>query len=235
MKIFGKLASVVGGIYFIFLLYPNPLFANNYLYRNFTIYSDRQIPKNIETVIDDTIKRLETSELYKTTDKFKVYLCNESWRFKFFTRNENAGGVVNFLLSPNIFIRESKVETNQLIPPISWKNSMADRPLSYFLTHEAIHSLQRKYDRFLMFKAPAEVIEGYAEYIAKYKTTNINKLIENFKNNSPSMNPENGLYDRYNLYIFILIKHKGYSFKKIIQEKPDLEKTLIESMTLNNV
>jgi len=230
-KRFGKLVWLILGIgicYIFLLISPNILFANKYQYRNFTVFSDKPIPESIDLVIDDAIRRIEGSELYENTSRFRLYLCNDDWRFRFFTRNGNAGGVVNFLFSSNIFIRESNVKANQLIPPPTWKNPLTDRPLSYFIAHEAVHSLQREYDQFLIFRAPVEIIEGYAEYIAKAENNSIKKLTQSLKNNASTMNPENGLYDRYNLYVGYLINEKGYNFERIVQEKPDMEKILNE-------
>lgn len=218
----------IGAIYIVLLIYPNSLFAFAEQYKNFEVFSDRPIPTEISLVLDNAIERLETSELYESKCKFKLYLCNEEWRFRFFTRNKNAGGVVNFIISPNIFIRENDIEKNQLIPPQSWKNPLTDRPLSYFIAHEATHSLQRKYDRFLIFNAPIEIIEGYAEYIGKSKTNDLENLKEKFRNSSFSMNPKSGLYDKYNLYISYLIEQQGYNFERIVKEQPDLEKSLKE-------
>jgi hypothetical protein len=228
IKQFIGLILGVGTLYIFFLMYPNLLFGYKYKYRNFIVHSDKPIPKSINIVLNDAIERLENSELYETNIQFKLYLCNEDWRFKFFTRNGNAGGVVNFLISPNIFIRQSDAEKNQLVPPKTWKNSLINRPLSYFIAHEGIHCLQRKFDNFLFLKANVEIIEGYAEYIAKGKTNNLDILIKEFKNNLPTMNPENGLYDKYNLYVTYLIERKEYTFYKIVQEQPSLEKILSE-------
>lgn len=227
VKLIG-LTLATGLLYIILLISPNLLFANKYQYRNFTIFSDNEIPKSINFVIDDTIRRLEWSELYKNAAEFRLYMCNDEWRFKFFTRNKNAGGVVNFLFSPNIFIRESNITTNQLIPPSTWNNPLIKRPLSYFIAHEAVHSLQRKYDQFLIFRAPVEIIEGYADYIAKSEPNAIKDLTEKLKNNASTMNPENGLYDKYHLYVGYLIDHKGYNFERIVQEQPELEKIMNE-------
>lgn len=118
--------------------------------------------------------------------------------------------------------------TDQLKTTQNWENPLNDRPLSYFIAHEAVHSLQRNYDQFLIFKAPIEIIEGYAEFIAKAETTDLNYLKDCFKSNSPTMNPQNGLYDRYNLYISRLFKEKGFDFQKVLKEQPDLEQTLNE-------
>lgn len=217
-----------GLIYLSILVYPNFLFANHYEYKSYQIYSDGPINENIKSVIDDAIRRIEKSELYNTNSKFNLYLCNADWRFKFFTRNGNAGGIVNFMISGNIFIRENDIENNQIIPPDTWINLLKDRPLSYFIAHESIHSLQRAYNKFLILKVPTEIIEGYAEYIAKRETKDMKSLIEDYKNNSSTMNPSNGLYDKYNLYVCYLIEGKGFNFEEIVVKQPDIEETLKE-------
>jgi hypothetical protein len=86
--------------YLLILMNPNPLFAYESQYRNLEIHSDLPISESVKPVLDDAILRLEQSELYEPQAEFQLYLCNQSWRFRFFTRNGNAGGVVNFLLSP---------------------------------------------------------------------------------------------------------------------------------------
>lgn len=224
-KIIGFSLSMVF-IYLFLLVNPNSLFAHKYEYRNFKVYADQAITENIDFVIDDAISRLEKSDLYEATDQFDVYLCNDSWRFRFFTRNGNAGGVVNFLISPNIFIRESSIETNQIIPPGGWMYSREDRPLSYFIAHEAVHSLQRKHNTFLQFSTPPFILEGYADYIAKKPNFDYERYEKLYLENDPMMNPQSGLYLRYHLYVAYLIEKKSYSFFDIIEEQPDLEKTL---------
>jgi hypothetical protein len=72
------------------------------------------------------------------------------------------------------------------------------------------------------------VVEGYAEYVAKSPTRDLLQLKEDFRNQAPSMNPANGLYDKYQLYIAYLMEEKGYRFPQIVQAQPDLAKTLAE-------
>jgi hypothetical protein len=228
-RILGMLMAL-GSIYLLLLIYPNPLFAYKYQYRNFELFSDKPIPESITLVVDDVMQRIEKSELYKEEEVFRIYLCNNSWRFKFFTRTVDAGGVVNFLISSNIFIRKNNINSNQLIPPESWKNPLTDRPLSYFIAHEAIHSLQRKHDKWLTLKEPVEIVEGYADYLAKNGSNSIESLTLNLKSNSPNMDPQNGLYDRYNLLIAYLIEVKGYSFEEIVKSQVDIDGIFLEIM-----
>lgn len=212
--------------YLIVLIHPNMLFANEYEYRNFRIYADQEITGGINFVLDDAISRIAHSELYEDDDEFRVYICNDAWRFKLFTRNGNAGGLVNFMISPNIFIRESDIENNELIPPHGWMYTPKERPLSYFIAHEAIHSLERKYSPLLQVTTPSYILEGYADYIAKRPDFDYERYKEMYLTNDRLMDPENGLYHKYHLYVAFLIDKKGYSFSQLVNEKPDLNDTL---------
>ena len=111
MKKFFKRSAVLFfgtvSIYLILLIYPNFLFAYNYQYQNFQIYSDRPIPSAMDEILAEVKINLSHSELYEETDQFHIYFCNEVWRLSFFTRNKMVGGIVNFGISPNVFIRES--------------------------------------------------------------------------------------------------------------------------------
>ena len=229
MKFIKKLSVLFVSVIFLniaLLIQPEFLFANKYEYRNFSIHSDREIPNEIESVLDDAILRLEASSLYDEKISIDVFLCNDNWRFTLLTRAPEAGGLVNFVFSPNIYIRENDIKNNAIIPPESWSNPLDDRPLSYFIAHEAIHSLQRNYDPFLVLKASPEVIEGYADYIAKGSSNNLESLLKDYDENKRTMNLESGLYDKYQLYVRYLIEEKGYTFTQLVKEQPDLETTL---------
>ncbi|MFK7908117.1 MAG: hypothetical protein AB8B69_23500 [Chitinophagales bacterium] len=211
------------GIYLLLLWHPNPLFAHQYDYQNFVVYSDRAIPQEMETVLKDAEERLSFSELYEQGDTFRIYICNDAWRFAFFTRNPNAGGVVNFPISPNVFIRESDIPANELIPPKGWMYTPKERPLSYFIAHEATHSLQRKTDPFLQLKAPVHIIEGYADYIGKCKDFDFETFKNLYLNDDFVMNPANGLYNKYHLYVAYLMEKKGFDFEQLVKEQPSME------------
>ena len=228
IKLSLRICLSFGILYAILLIYPNPLFAHNYEYKNFNIYSDQQIPVEIENVIDDALNRLVKSELYHQNEEFNVYICNASWRFQLFTRNQKAGGAVNFAFCPHIFLRESNIEENKLIPHKSWKYkaNSESRSLAYFLTHEAVHSLQCRYDRMMVFYSSTEIIEGYADYIAKSDEMLFDKLKKAYLDDSPKMDPKNGLYDIYTLYMSYLIDQMGYNYIQILDEEPNMDEVL---------
>jgi len=217
--------------YAVCLTNPQLLLKESYKYKNFTVHSDKAIPVEIENVLDKALANLSRSELYTPDFQFRVNICHSNNLFTFFTRNKNAGGVVNGILSDHAFIRECDIINNEIIPPGGWLLSRHDRPLSYFIAHELTHSLQSKYDRFMILKTEHYIIEGYADYIAKSDSYNFEHYKNLLINNDKLMNPANGLYNRYHLYIAYLMDKKEMRFIDILKQSPDMEQTLHQIST----
>lgn len=225
--------SIIGiltllSFYALLLIFPKPLFSYSYTYKKFIVYSDKEIPVEIESVLDIVDTNISKSELYDNTFSFNIYICQSKRLFYFLTRNANAGGNVQGILSPNVFIRESDISQNKLIPPSGWMYSTDERPLSYFIAHELTHSLQAKLDRFLILKVPSFVLEGYADYIGKREFFNYKNYCSQLVNHHPYMQESSPLYNRYHLYMAHLLDKKKLSFQDILSEIPPLESTLIE-------
>jgi len=214
--------------YVILLAHPEILVKKRYEYRNFTIYSDEEVPKEIEDVLDDAHKRLKATYLYED-DEFKVFILNNDKLFALFTRNPNAGGVVNAFFGENIFIRESRIKENRLVGPGSWNvTNPEDRPLSYFIAHEAVHGLQQKLTPINSYQKPHYIIEGYADFIAK--STNFDYedyKLRYLRGGDRAMNPEvSGLYDKYTLYIAYLMDTEGHTYEEILDKEFKLDEIL---------
>lgn len=217
------------------LLYPNFLFANHHKFKNFDVYSDEEIPIEIENVLEDVLARIKKSDLYECNDKFSIYFCNASWRLLLLTRNPNVGGLVNQGLSNNVFIRESEIEKNKIVSPTKGQDIalVEERPLSYFLAHEITHSLQTKIERFMHITTPEYIVEGYADYIGKGSSFDYERYLNDFKSNNIIMNPTTGLYNKYHLMIAFLMDVKGLSFQEIVKQKRSLEEIEEELKNVN--
>jgi hypothetical protein len=226
LKVGIVLFLVIPAIYFGLLRIPQSLFSYHYEFKNFKVYSDREIPKEIDIVLVDVLKRISKSELYEPTEKYAIFICNSGWRLALFTRDPNVGGLVNQGLSKNVFIREAFINENRIVSPIKGKEIALplERPLSYFIAHEITHSLQTKVDRFMMFTTPEYIVEGYADYIGKSIDFNYQEYFELFIKQDKIMNPSTGLYNKYHLIIAYLMDKKGMTFKEIVQSKMELEK-----------
>lgn len=207
------------------LLYPNFLFANHHQFKNFHVYSDQEIPYEIDEVLIDVLDRIKQSELYEDKDMFSVYFCNSKWRLSLLTRNPNIGGLVNQGLSNNIFIRESEIEKNKIVSPTKGQEIalVEERSLSYFIAHEITHSLQTKTERFMHITTPKYIVEGYADYIGKGTSFRYEKYLTDFLQNDVTMNPTTGLYNKYHLIIAYLMDVKGLSFREIVNLKLEME------------
>ena len=222
MKRIGLSVFVLLAVYACLLTFPKILFGYSYTFQNFKVYSDRPISSDIESVLTDVKDRIIKSELYSDHQSFNIFLANEKWRLLFFTQSSNVGGVCHFNLTRNVFIRECDITENRIIAPSSWKFPLEDRPLSYFIAHELTHTMESRYDRWLNFKAPVHILEGYADYIGKSKEFDFEHYKEAWLHNEPIMRPENGLYNKYHLFLAYLIDRKGMTFGEIVEESSNL-------------
>ena len=215
-------------LYLGLLLYPTILFANKISYKNVTVYSDRQIEPEISSVIDEAILRVSKSELYDSSIKFNIYICNDLWRFSIFTQgNKGVGAVCHIYFTGNIFIRPSDIPNNKIIPPKEWYSAkipftFSDRPLTYYFAHEMTHKLQVSYKgKLRYFKQPLWLTEGYADYIGKGNDFDFQENLKLWHSNAPELDPKQGLYRLYHLKIAYLIDKKSRTIKDLYNKLPE--------------
>ncbi len=228
---FKKLSAAIllsGFAYLLMLVFPAPLFAYQHSYEQFNVYSDRPIPPAIDDVLKLAHKNISQSEYYDAQQKFKVFISNDKWRFILLTRNPNAGGVVQGIVSSNVHIRESDIQANKIIPPSGWMYDASSRPLSYFLSHELTHAMQAQQDRFMILKVPGYVMEGYADYIGKKDQFDYQLSRQMLIDNHPFMRDDSPLYNRYHLAIAHLIDVQGMSIKEISRNPPNFQALVTE-------
>lgn len=213
---FGRRGTTVGMVAvtlftFLILIYrfPFPFFSYERQDRGFAVYSDRPISATLDNVIDDSIKRLSTSPLYHGDEKFRIFICNDNWRLKFFAFNGNVGGQTIYL-TENIFIREVDIAGNKIISP--GPKPLLDplyRPLSYFIAHEATHVIQERHFGILKIaQTPKWLLEGYADLVAKGGAFDLAGNQQLMRNGDTLLSQEmarNGLYRRFHLMVAALL------------------------------
>jgi hypothetical protein len=218
-------------------IFPGIFFAHQITYKTFTVYSDRPIDKNIEFVLDDTIRRLATSDLYNSGQRYTIYLCNDLWRLRIFNfGNVDVGAIAYGDVTEDIFFRPVDIKNNKIIPPDSWQfakkpSTFDDRPLSYFIAHETTHILESVYTGRRSWKSPTWLIEGYADYVGKAGEFDFAENLRLYKENAPELDPSQGLYRRYHLTIAYLLDIKKMNIKDIFANPPSEEKILEELKT----
>lgn len=226
LKRFGLGLMLAAASYATMLIYPNWAFAYSYDHKNISVFSDQPIDSTIKDRLDDALTNLESSELYDPNMQFNVYFCYNKYRLGFFTRNTNVGGLVNGVISQNVFLREANIAEDKLIPPGTWLMDADVRTLTYFLTHEMTHSMQADYKRFMRLSHSAFMMEGYADYVAKRETFNYEEALAKYRSGHAFYAEDSPLYNRQHLAIAHLIDQESLTYKDILVTKPDLDSVL---------
>lgn len=218
---------VLGLLYLGILLFPTLLFAHQIEHKQCLVYSDKNIDHKIFDIIDSSLARMSRSELYDTSQTFRLFICNDLWRFWVFTQGSTlAGAVAQYNFTRDVFFRPCDIPNNRIIPPKEWyfaKNPFAfkDRPLTYYFAHEMTHVMQSRYTGRGSWKYPTWLTEGYADYIGKGKNFNFQENLKLWHNKAPELDPSKGLYRLYHLKVGYLLDHKGVAIKDMYQNIPD--------------
>jgi len=221
---------VVTGIAFVATLFvlgqifPNVLFAYSRSHRGFIVSSDLPIDPAIDRVIDDAHRRLSTSNMTRPDDRFRVFICNRSWRLQLFTGSAAIGGGTAYA-TRNIFIRAADIRANVLHSPTGRPLlDQGHRPLSYFLAHEATHVLElRRYGLITMLRAPFWLVEGYADHVAKAGDFDIAENRALLRRASPLLTDgmaRRGLYRRYQLMVELALRANGATIDRLFMNPP---------------
>lgn len=209
---------------FAVMAFPQMFFANHMTYGRYQVWSDRPIDANIKAVLDDTERRLATSELMSPDQRFRVFLCNDDWRLALFSRrfSSRMGGVADTWLTQNVYLRRSDVALNRLIPPSGWTHRMDDRPLSYYMAHELTHILEaRAFGRWRAVRHQQWVWEGYADMIGKGGAFDIAANRAALARGDEAMDwARSGLYRRFHLEVAYLLQQKRLPLAALIYNPP---------------
>ncbi len=217
--------------YLLVLAFPQAFFSNHVVYQNYEIWSDQPIPPQITQVLDDATRRLKTSELYKRDRTIRVFFCNASWRLWLYSQQftDKIGGYADEWLTRNVYIRASDMPSNRIYSPGPGPISDANqRPLSYFIAHEATHIiLSREFGRTEYMRHPKWLTEGYADYVGKGGDFNFEENLSLLVSGSPLLDYErSGLYRRFELEVFFLLNKKGVAVRELFADPPDEDDVL---------
>jgi hypothetical protein len=207
--------------YLVVLAYPQPLFAYEITRGGLTLHSTTPLPGAMQTTVDRALVRLQRSPVYASSGGIHIFLCQQQPVFTLFARqNYRAGGVADWLVGQHAFLRESDMHSDRLISP-SGTAVATDRPLSYFIAHEAMHiAIARHVGRAAYSRLPQWVDDGYADYVAR--DIDYGAALERMKTDARELDPRrSGLYLRYHLMVAYLLEKKGVSLDALLSDPPD--------------
>jgi hypothetical protein len=215
-------AAVLGVLYVIILMYPQPLFAYELEQAGIVVHATRPIPEAMRGTLDRVRVRLYRSPFVAASDRYDVFICHSPWLFAVFARTHyNVGGVMNYL-GRRVFLRESDMDHDRLISP-SGKPVAADRPLSYFMAHELTHLIEARTLSPLAFaRLPRWVNEGYADYVAR--DIDLAGALDGFKAGTRELDPaQSGLDLRYQLMVAYALERTRMDARALLESPPDGE------------
>jgi hypothetical protein len=222
-------AALLGaGAYLAVLVYPQPLFAHELRSAMLTVHAIRPIPPAMHETMARATARLQASPLYPRAAGVQVFLCDDQRLFAVFARqNYRVGGIADALVSQHVFLRESDMQHDRLISP-SGTPVAADRPLSYFIAHEAMHiAIARHVGRVRYARLPQWVDDGYADYVAR--SIDYGDALRKLKEDARELDPaRSGLYLRYHLMVAYLLEKKGMRLDDLLDSPPPAEQVLAE-------
>lgn len=230
LKILGKMILIIViliTIYILTLCFPEPFFKNKFTIENITVYSDEEIPTEINEIVKTAENRIKKSAIYKENLKPRIFIANGYWRWRYFSNiNHKAGGLA-YVGMDNIFFRKVDIKNNRLYGN-SGKVAAGDRTLDYFMAHEMTHLLEFK--SMPWYKYPFKtnwILEGYCDYVAHGS-----KSYEEYLNHYLSV-PENAgakFYSRARTMVAYLIEKEKMDIYDIWNKTNDYD--LIFKMTI---
>ena len=201
------------GLLILVLSFPEPLFSYRLKSGRFEVLSDRPLDRgDVASVLSDADQRIMKSALFTPDQTFRIFICHDLWKFYLYSQKgrSNAGAVADGWLTRNIYFRPADFARNQVIPPGGWLADREDRPLSYFIAHEATHIMEsRRFGRLSAVQHPVWLMEGYADYVGKGGQFDVARNLALLKGGDPKLDPQkSGLYRRYHLEVAYELDHR---------------------------
>jgi len=218
---------LLGGIsltYLVIILFPSFLFANNFDYKNFTIYyhSDEINLEQLKSILDKSENLLKSTELFKTEINQDVFICNSYNEFTFFALWSRKAFAINYPITQNIFLSKSSISENSILRNGKENNK---RTLSGVIAHETTHSLLENKLGTLKYKLlPSWKNEGYCDFIADESSFNKEKGMQDICNDKENLDTPSFKYFKYRILTEFLFKESKISIEKFLNDDFDLEK-----------
>ncbi len=223
-KIVEYAAGMVLLIYLGLICYPNLLFASSIKYKNFTVYSTKEIDKNIYSLLDKVEINLSASSINDTALNYRIYLCNNYSLYFLFAPKSRKAFANNYSIIHNIFIANCDIEKNE-----AYKNNEEDnyaRKLSEVIAHEAAHTLtEEKLGFWKYWVLEGWKNEGYSEFVGYNEPVNLASMKEFLETNKTD--EKSGTWYRKCYYAAAyLLQIEGMKYEDFISSKYTLNEVL---------
>lgn len=202
------------------VLFPGFYFDYQQDYKQFSVYSDRPINRGIPFILEETVSKIDGSDLYSGDSNFDVYLCYNQDLYGWFARQadvkiESQGMTIEPWGS--VFINLHEIgEVGQQYGYL-YPYTLLSGSATHILAHELMHVLVTNHiGMFEIDDIPTWKREGYAEYAAARYAKNqdtsysLRKRISKFMEGKyDKVDPDRRQYLRYEFVVEYLLDEKG--------------------------
>ncbi len=209
--------------YLVLLIFPDAFFAHELRLGQIVLRSDLPIPASARPVLEDAVRRIAGSPLYRESAERRIYVCNRAWRFVLFANSRyKVGGLTYPPLSNNIFLRSAHFDANRLVGH-SGKEVPGERTLSYFIAHEITHTMiADRLGSLAYWRLPTWKDEGYCDFIAKASDFQYDDAARRLRHGDPQLDPaRSGLYLRYHVLVAFLLTKQDISVSDLLEKEFD--------------
>jgi hypothetical protein len=199
-------------------VHPQPLFAHTRQVANVVLHARDPMPPETEALLHDVVRRVSRSPLYEQGRMYHVFLCDTPELFALFALwDRGVGAISQVHLAGNVFIRPASIARNRVIRR-SGADTPGERTLVYFIAHEIAHTMTAdRVGRWRYFKLAAFQQEGYADYVAFARPTDLARGRDALAAGGREMSPkQSGLYLRHELLVAYLLDRQGMSVEELL-------------------
>ncbi len=228
----------LAGLVVVALANPEPFFAYHTARGRLTLYSDAPFDAvKGQAILARIEARLKTSPLDDGA-AHAIFVSNARWRQRLFMNVAYGAGGVNFYpLTRNVFLRDSRIEADQLLRP-DGTPAEAPRSFTYFAAHEIGHSLtgaRLGAAHLWNWRLPQWVREGYADYVGLGGDVDVDALYRQYRAGDRMMDyAKSGQYRRFRLLVAFFLTREHWSVDRLLLSRmgqSDAEAAMNAAMT----
>jgi hypothetical protein len=225
------LILVIAASFGIPRLFPQIFYKNHIQYKDYKVYSNNIIDRNIYQILDSSAIIIGNNLIDKKQDSYNVFLCNSYFLFWIHTFLGKLPVAASDLITNNIYIANVNLTKNYASNSKNLNGSKG-RSVQSAIAHEQTHIILRqklgfwKYRQLL--KEANWKIEGFCEWIAfNGEPFDYNEIYSIIASGIYVKSP----FCRYKIFRFVvnyLIVNKKYDFNDLIDSKDEFEYILQE-------
>jgi hypothetical protein len=218
-----RVVALLSAVAYVLLLsFPQPLFAHEMTFKNFTVYAREPLAGGISAVLDKVDARLATSPLYTPDLRPKIFLVNSTRLYaslSLYLGSNSFGKGFAVLPAANVFINAYDLDKDLVFRDAP---AYTSRSLSGVIAHEVTHLLVRnRFGYFRNLTLPVWKKEGYAEYVAGRSTLPLDTGVRMWK---AKPNDDTGYqYFKYYMIVRYLLEHEQVTVEDLFTRDFDVK------------